>query len=166
MDLIKFRSMCGLRKYVCITIFVGVLCGVSLLIGLPAIILGCNDFLCPLQMRVPATVDWSSLTEATCTADGCDSFSDDCFPGMPDTHDCSHWETGLTHKRGSCKVSSGPHVVGSTVTVYIDRIGRDRMCNLEFATMNRLPYVGILFIAIAGLLFFGLIVSASLACVF
>lgn len=124
---------------------------ISLIIGLPTIILGCNDFSCPLQEKVIATTISSNYLKKECTDASCSSVGKDgqCTGYTHDTYDCSYWSTSVTHQKGSCDIRSGPYDPGAKIEIFVNKY--DNVCTADTVTISRLPIVGIVFLSIAGI---------------
>lgn len=145
--------MCILRNIIII-----ITLSILLIIGLPTIILGCTDFLCPLQQRFISVVQSSNYVESTCTDTICISYENGgiCDNYMTSTRDCSYWLTEVNNTKGLCKIF-GYYDIGKTIEIYVNRI--DHTCNQDIKSMGRITYVGIVFIILSGITLIVLIIS-------
>ncbi len=121
---------------------------VSLIIGLPCIIMGCNDFSCPLYHINQASVLCSNFVRETCSCclgandDGCVEWGQ-C--------DCSGFHTGFMHEIGTCELKTKQHYeTNEKVAIFVQRFTHD--CKLETGLDNNIVYVGLVFLVIASII--------------
>ena len=128
-----------------------IICVIGLIIGLPTIIVGCNDFSCPLQEKLVSKADNSYYVKEECTSSTCVSYGKDgqCSIYTYDTYDCSYWMTHMIYSKGSCDIRSGPYDKGTAITMFVNKL--DNTCNSNIEMVSRLPIVGIVFLSISGI---------------
>ena len=116
----------------------------------PTIIIGCNDFSCPLQEKVVSSVDRSYYVEDECMSQTCISYDKDgfCNNYMYNTYDCSYWATSVTHEKGSCNIK-GKYNKGELIEIFVNRL--DKTCSSNTVIISRLPIVGMIFLSISGI---------------
>jgi protein-S-isoprenylcysteine O-methyltransferase Ste14 len=132
--ILSIRAMCDI-----------VLIVIGLIVGLPTIIIGCNDFSCPLHEKVMANSSRSTYLSISCTDAICGDHR--C---VDINYDCSHWETTVIHYRGNCVIDSGPYNIGTDIEIYINKM--DNICRTGFEkTIRILPFVGIVFLSISAI---------------
>jgi hypothetical protein len=131
---------------------------IGLIIGLPTILVGCNDYSCPLHQRITSNTTKSQYIGASCSKSECSSSGDTC---TQTNYDCSYWVTTVSYTQGhglnECEVESGPHNPGSDVLIYVSKT--DSTCHIGFdKTITVLPIVGIVFLTITVIAFLALLV--------
>jgi hypothetical protein len=122
---------------------------ICLIIGLPSIIIGCDDFSCPLYEKVMANVTDSRYLVTQCTKNIC-NVTRVCENTQSN---CSHWVSTVSYLSDglkNCDVGTGPHESGTNIHIYVNK--KNGECNVGFdTTIRALPYVGIVFLSIGGL---------------
>lgn len=143
---IKGQTMCC-RADICV---LSIILTISLIIGLPTMIIGCNDFSCPLQEKVVSSVDRSYYVEDECMSQTCISYDKEglCTNYMYSTYDCSYWSTYVTHEKGSCNIR-GKYNKGVLIEIFVNKL--DGTCSSNIATISNLPIVGVIFLSISGI---------------
>lgn len=122
----------------------------SLIIGIPCMVLGCNETLCPLQEKKETSVIHSEFIYDTCQSSTCASYNSkgQCSLWTYRQYDCSFWQTTLIYENGLCNVRlSGSVPIHTPMTVYVRKT--DGSCSANLGTIENLPIVGIVFITLA-----------------
>lgn len=130
---------------------------IGLIIGIPTMIIGCNDYSCPSYHRIMANTTDSRFLDTKCPKIECSYSSSTGYNNCTDAnYDCSHWVTtvsySLVQKHGECELESGPHVPGTNIQIYVKKA--DSTCCIDLdKTITVLPIVGTVFLSISGLAF-------------
>lgn len=151
-----------------INIFYPIICCSFLIVGLPTIIIGCNDTLCPLQVKLVGQITSNYYVEATCQTSYCTSYNTDetCTSMNYYTYDCSYWASNIYYmyhdSYHTCSVR-GKYTEKSPIAFYFNKL--DNVCTIDLKTINNLHYVGIVFIILSGLSFILWMYAILLYCV-
>jgi hypothetical protein len=135
---------------------------IGLIIGLPSIVVGCNDLLCPLHEKVMGNVTDSRYLVTQCTKDICDGEGENC---QNIRYDCSHWISTVSYSQGnkSCDIGTGPHDPGTNIWIYVNKMNSE--CQTGFdQTIRVLPIIGVIFLSICGLAFLVQFIWCCLEC--
>jgi hypothetical protein len=118
---------------------------VSLVIGIPTIIIGCNDFSCSLYDKVTSNITCSKYLNTwcgntTCTNNNCTDIG----------FNCSHWVTTFAYSQKSCDIDIGPYIIGTNLDIYVNKL--DNGCHTGFDKMTSiLPIIGTVFLSISAI---------------
>jgi hypothetical protein len=136
---------------------------ICFIIGLPCILKGCNELICPLENLEIGIVVKSNYVVQECSSYQCLSYSNKgtiCTNQIITFYDCSYWETLLkyqSHEKNQCFIRGGPYTIGTSIGIFVNHLNGN--CNANLDTIKNLPYVGIVFLVLSGLFLIILTIS-------
>ncbi len=129
---------------------------IGLLIGLPCIIEGCNDWSCPLYYDLQASVLCSENHPQTCNCCFRSNADGNCFEWG--ACDCGYYLTGFLHLGGTCGLQTPrSYQVGEVVRLLVNKHSHD--CSFPSATDDNIVWVGLAFCLLSGLSLVALVID-------
>ncbi len=120
---------------------------VSLIIGLPCSIKGCNDFSCPLRYRFDAHVIACDPHQEICSK--CMEYDEDGACARTRDYECTKYITSLTYPNGTCGIKTdNSFALNQTLIIRVDKFGSPD-CSFPTQLSENAVWVGIVFNIIA-----------------
>lgn len=135
--LIQMRPLCPITTCYFLTVCI------MLIIGIPTIIQGCSEVLCPLYRKQVAKSVLNVFFKKRCTR--CLLRNEDGHCVKRQEYDCSNWGSLFDLGNGVMCSSNRVYTPGRNYTIFFNKRDGDGSCDPN----EKLSYVGIVFISLA-----------------